>query len=131
MARSQLRIRAVRSRQAVSSLARRVAFDLVDQVEPQSLARLFARRGGGQVPLDWQFENELERVRQFDRDLDGDGPYRLHPGAIFVKLRKRRSAAAAAGIVISLGHLDHLLANDLLLGERAGLRIDHDELDGH
>lgn len=88
-------------------------------------------RGGWQVRLDWQFQNELDRMRQFDCDLDKAGPYRLHPGAFFVKLMKRRSAPSAAGIVISLGHLDYMLANDGLVGKRDGLRIDHGELDGH
>lgn len=88
-------------------------------------------RGGWQVRLDWQFQNELDRMRQFDCDLDNAGPYRLHPGAFFVKMMKRRSAPSAAGIVISLGHLDYMLANDGLVGKRDGLRIDHGELDGH
>ena len=86
---------------------------------------------GWQVRIDWQFEDELDRMRRFDADLDPDGPYRLHPGAFFVKMMKRHSAATAAGIVISLGHLDHLLAGGGLRGSRGGLRIDHDELDGH
>lgn len=86
---------------------------------------------GWQVRIDWQFEDELGRMRRFDADLDPDGPYRLHPGSFFVKMMKRHSAATAAGIVISLGHLDHMLANGGLRGSRGGLRIDHAELDGH
>lgn len=86
---------------------------------------------GWQVRIDWQFEDELNRMRQFDRDLDLGGQYRLHPGAFFVKMMKRHSAASAAGIVISLGHLDHMLGNGSVRGSRGGLRIDHAELDGH
>lgn len=86
---------------------------------------------GWQVRIDGQFESELDRMRRFDADLDPDGPYRLHPGPFFVKMMKRRSAATAAGILVSLGHLDHMLARGGLRGSRDGLRIDHDELDGH
>lgn len=86
---------------------------------------------GWQVRINWQFEDELDRMRQFDGDLEPEGPYRLHPGAFFVKMMKRHSAASAAGIVISLGHLDHMLGNGGLRGSRGGLRIDHAELDGH
>lgn len=86
---------------------------------------------GWQVRIDWQFEQELDRMRQFDLDLDPQGPYRLHPGAFFVKMMKRHSAASAAGIVISLGHLDHMLGNGGMRGVRGGLRVDHAELDGH
>ncbi len=86
---------------------------------------------GWQVRVDWQFENELDRMRRFDLDLDPGGPYRLHPGAFFVKMIKRHSAASAAGIVISLGHFDHMLGYGGLRGSRGGLRIDHAELDGH
>lgn len=86
---------------------------------------------GWQVRVDWQFENELDRMRRFDLDLDPGGPYRLHPGAFFVKMMKRHSAASAAGIVISLGHFDHMLGHGGLRGSRGGLRIDHAELDGH
>ncbi|WP_342657172.1 hypothetical protein NPJ82_09500 [Sphingomonas sp. NY01] len=70
-------------------------------------------------------------MRRFDLDLDPEGPYRLHPGAFFVKMMKRHSAASAAGIVISLGHFDHMLGHGGLRGSRGGLRIDHAELDGH
>jgi hypothetical protein len=86
---------------------------------------------GWQVRVDSQFEDELERMRRFDLDLDPEGPYRLHPGAFFVKMMKRHSAASAAGIVISLGHFDHMLGHGGLRGSRGGLRIDHAELDGH
>jgi hypothetical protein len=86
---------------------------------------------GWNVRIDRQFENELDRMRQFDCDLEPDGPYRLHPGAFFVKMMKRYSAASAAGIVISLGHFDHMLGHGDLRGSRGGLRIDHAELDGH
>lgn len=86
---------------------------------------------GWRVRIDRQFQGELDRMRQFDRDFDPDGPYRLHQGAFFVKMVKRRSAASAAGIVISLGHLDHMLGQGELRGSRGGLRIDHAELDGH
>ncbi len=86
---------------------------------------------GWRVRIDSQFQGELDRMRQFDRDFDPDGPYRLHQGAFFMKMMKRRSAASAAGIVISLGHLDHMLGQGELRGSRGGLRIDHAELDGH
>lgn len=84
-----------------------------------------------QVRIDRQFEEELDRMRQFDCDLEPQGPYRLHPGAFFVKMMKRHSPASAAGIVISLGHLDHMICNGGVRGSRGGLRIDHAELDGH
>ncbi|CCA89984.1 hypothetical protein [Novosphingobium sp. PP1Y] len=86
---------------------------------------------GWQVRINWQFQDELDRMRQFDCDLEPEGPYRLHPGAFFVKMMKRHSAASAAGIVISLGHLDHMIGNGGMRGSRGGLRIDHTELDGH
>ena len=35
------------------------------------------------VRIDDQFEEEMERMRRFDRDFDPRGPYRLHAGAFF------------------------------------------------
>ena len=35
------------------------------------------------VRIDDQFEEEMERMRRFDRDFDPQGPYRLHAGAFF------------------------------------------------
>lgn len=86
---------------------------------------------GWQVRIDGQFADELDRMRRFDSDLDPDGPYRLHAGAFYVKMMKRHSAATAAGIVISLGHFDHLLDRGSFRGSRGGLRVDHGELEGH
>ncbi len=86
---------------------------------------------GWQVRIDGQFMDELERMRRFDADLNSEGPYRLHPGAFFVKMVKRHAAATAAGIVISLGHFDHILDNGGFRGSRGGMRVDHDELNGH
>jgi hypothetical protein len=83
------------------------------------------------VRIDGQFRDELERMRRFDRDLDPTGAYRLSSGAFFFKLVRRRSATKSAGILLSLGHLDHMLADGSLLGPAGGLRISYRSLDGH
>lgn len=87
--------------------------------------------GEWQVTIDDQFRSELDRMRGFDQDLDVEAAYRLHPGAFFFKLLRRNSSTKAAGIIISLGHLDHLLNGAQLNGPRGGLRIDYQSLDGH
>lgn len=83
------------------------------------------------VRIDDQFRDELERMRRFDQDLEPEGPYRLHSGAFFFKFVRRRAATNSAGILLSLGHLDQLLAAGELSGPRGGLRLSYRGLAGH
>jgi hypothetical protein len=83
------------------------------------------------VRINEQFRDELARMRRFDQDLEPEGAYRLHPGAFFFKLVRRRAATNSAGILLSLGHLDQLLAAGELSGPRGGLRLSYRTLDGH
>lgn len=83
------------------------------------------------VPIDTQFTAELARMKKFDQDLSPDGTYRLNSGAFFFKLIKRNAATNAAGIVLSLDHLNHMIAKGAASGPRGGLRISYRTLNGH
>jgi hypothetical protein len=83
------------------------------------------------VTINRQFKDELSRMERFDRDLSDGRPYRLNTGPFFFKLVKRDAAANSAGILLSKGHLDQLLADGQLSGRRGGLRISFQALDGH
>lgn len=83
------------------------------------------------VRINDQFTDELSRMRRFDRDLAPNGPYRLNSGAFFFKLVRRNAATTSAGILLSLGHLDHLMGGGELSGPAGGLRICYQSLDGH
>lgn len=83
------------------------------------------------VRINDQFTDELSRMRRFDCDLAPDGPYRLNSGAFFFKLVRRNAATKSAGILLSLGHLDHLMEGGELTGPAGGLRISYQSLDGH
>lgn len=83
------------------------------------------------VPIDTQFRDELARMTTFDKDLAPDGPYRLNSSAFFIKLVKRYASTEAASILLSLGHLNQLIADGQLTGKRGGLRISYRSLGGH
>lgn len=83
------------------------------------------------VPINRQFRDELSRMATFDKDLAPEGPYRLNSGAFFIKLVKRYASTNAAGILLSLGHLNQLIAHGGLRGNRGGLRISYNGLAGH
>lgn len=83
------------------------------------------------VRINNQFKDELDRMRRFDRDLNPGEQYRLHSGAFFFKLVRRQASIASAGIIISLGHVNHMLANGFLHGPKHGLRISYRGLAGH
>jgi hypothetical protein len=83
------------------------------------------------VPINKQFEEELNRMRLFGKDLAPDGAYRLNSGAFFFKLVRRHAATNSAGIMLSLEHLDHLIAEGGVSGPRGGLRISYKALNGH
>ncbi len=83
------------------------------------------------VPIDTQFRDELARMTTFDKDLAPDGPYRLNSSAFFIKLVKRYASTDAASILLSLGHLNQLIADGQLTGKRGGLRIGYRGLGGH
>jgi hypothetical protein len=83
------------------------------------------------VAINQQFMDELNRMERFDRDLSDGRPYRLNSGPFFFKLVKRDAVANSAGILLSKGHLDQLLADGQLKGPRGGLRISFQALDGH
>ena len=83
------------------------------------------------VRIDQQFQDELARMATFDKDLNPDGSYRLNSSPFFIKLIKRHAAINAASIIISLGHLNQLIAEGHATGPRNGLRISYQKLGGH
>jgi hypothetical protein len=83
------------------------------------------------VPINAQFQSEMERMERFDNDLSPEGPYRLNSGAFFFKLVRRHSAIKSAGIMLSLQHLTRLIEDGCTTGPRKGLRISYKALDGH
>ncbi|MER9836170.1 hypothetical protein NKJ28_14475 [Mesorhizobium sp. M0145] len=83
------------------------------------------------VRINDQFRDEVARMKRFDRDLEPTGDYRLHPGAFFFKLVKRNAAVTTSGILLSLGHLEHLAERGELEGPKGGLRINYRQLGGH
>jgi hypothetical protein len=83
------------------------------------------------VAIDSQFRDELARMRRFDVELGSSGPYRLNPGAFFVKMVKREASTSSSGIIITLAHLDDLMSRGRLAGPRGGLRISYEDLAGH
>ena len=70
-------------------------------------------------------------MRSFDRDVEPNGSYRLNSGAFFFKFVKRNASINSAGILLSLGHLDKLMQEDVLRGPGGGLRVSYDQLSGH
>jgi hypothetical protein len=70
------------------------------------------------VRIDQQFQDELARMKRFDDDLSPDGPYRLNSGAFFFKLVKRFASMNTAGLLLSLGHLEQLLAEGVATGPK-------------
>ena len=72
------------------------------------------------APINPQFQDELNRMERFDRDLSDGRPYRLNSGPFFFKFVKRDAATNSAGILLSKGHLDQLLADGQLRGPRGG-----------
>lgn len=70
------------------------------------------------VPINAQFQDELTRMARFDKDLAPNGPYRL-------------AATNSAGIILSLEHLNQMIAEGAASGPRDGLRISYKALDGH
>jgi hypothetical protein len=83
------------------------------------------------VRINPQFQSEIARMKNFDRELPGAKPYRLNPGAFYIKLVRRNGDANGAGIILSLAHLEDLMAEGRAQGERGGLRISYEDLDGH
>jgi hypothetical protein len=81
--------------------------------------------------VDTQFLEEINRMKKFEKDLSPDGTYRLNAEIFFFKFVRRHSALEAAGILLSLGHLKHLLKRDEMKGPRGGLRLDFESLQGH
>lgn len=84
------------------------------------------------VPINDQFKDELKRMLPFDRPVEGvDGPYRMNASPFYFKLVRRLGSTKGAGILLSLGHLQQLLADGALKGPRGGLRIAYNQLQGH
>ncbi len=83
------------------------------------------------VPIDKQFQDELARMDRFDFDLSPDGPFRLSSGAFYFKLVKRNASTKSRGIVVSRGHLEHMVNDGQAFGPKGGLRISYRTLDGH
>ena len=81
--------------------------------------------------IDKQLEDELARMKRFDRDMSPSGPYRLNAGAFFLKFMRRNAEAKSAGFLVSLDHFEGLRAEDELVGPRGGMRLSYRELDGH
>lgn len=81
--------------------------------------------------VDEQLEDEIARMKRFDRDMSPSGPYRLNAGAFFLKFMRRNAEAKSAGFLVSLDHFERLRAENKLAGPRGGIRLSYRELDGH
>jgi hypothetical protein len=82
------------------------------------------------VKITRQFTDEISRMKKFDRDLSPDGPYRLNSCPFFFKFVRRNAAINSAGFMISLGHLEALMADGGSRGPRGGLRLNYEALSG-
>ena len=83
------------------------------------------------VPINNQFKDEMARMMLFDSASGAAGSYRMNPSPFFFKFVRRYGSTNGAGILLSLGHLQQLLAEGQLAGSRGGLRIAYGELNGH
>lgn len=82
------------------------------------------------VPINKQFKAEIARMKRFAATLGGPGPYRMHPSPFFIKLVRRNGATGNAGLLLSLEHLEHMMASGGLTGPKGGLRISYKALAG-
>ena len=80
------------------------------------------------VPINDQFEAELRRMEQYDRDLAPTGDYRLNSSIFFLKLVKRYASTNTSSLMLSLGHFKHLRDTGVLSGPRDGLRLTYSGL---
>jgi hypothetical protein len=63
------------------------------------------------VPINPQFRDEMTRMVRFDRPASGGAEsYRLSANPFFFKLVRRNGSTGGAGILLSLRHLQHLIA---------------------
>jgi hypothetical protein len=115
-----------------------VQYKMMERIAPGRVVRRLSTGNSHQVKgnrwivqIDAQFQDELTRMRRFDREVYCAGPYRLNAGAFFIKMVKREASTSSTGIIISLAHLDELLASGGVVGPRGGLRVSYDELAGH
>ncbi len=76
---------------------RRGSLVLVQYKMMDVLARAGSEDREWLVAIDKQFEDELDRMERFDRDLSNGRPYRLNSGPFFFKLVKRNAEAKSAG----------------------------------
>jgi len=84
------------------------------------------------VPINAQFKSEVSRMLKFDNPVEtGAGNYRMNTSPFYFKLVRRTGSTKGAGILLSLGHLQHLLADGNLRGPKGGLRIAYKDLKGH
>ena len=84
------------------------------------------------VPINEQFKKELARMEAFDSRAGAvGGSYRMNASPFYFKLVKRTGSTNGAGIMLSLGHLQHLADAGALTGPRDGLRIAYSKLAGH
>jgi hypothetical protein len=110
-------------------------YKMMDPVEQHSFERFGENTEPEEqewlVGIDRQFKAELERMARFDKDLPPEGAFRLNSGAFFFQLVRRYAATNTAGVILSLGHLNSLIASGALYGPRGGLRISYNALQGH
>ena len=93
------------------------------------------RKTGGEqewtVRIDKQFRDQLARMEKFNKNHNSNGSYRLNSSPFFIKLIKRYSKINASSIILSLEHLNQLIAKGGATGPRNGLRISYQKLAGH
>lgn len=82
------------------------------------------------VPIDKQFKTEIARMKRFTKAIGGSDAYRMHASPFFFKLVRRNGATGNAGLLLSLEHLEHMMAGGTLTGPKGGLRISYNVLAG-
>ncbi len=80
---------------------------------------------------DGQLEEEIARMRVFDRDLAPDSTdYRFNSGMFYLKFVKRDAAIRHGAILTPLDHFEALRSDPACRGPQNGFRITYDSLGG-
>lgn len=97
---------------------------------------LEANRASGQ-PTDWiyrpdqQLTDQIAKMKLFARQhAPGQREYRLNPEAFYLKFVKRDGTLTNGGIITPLEHFELLLSDPASKGERGGIRVSYEALNG-
>lgn len=91
----------------------------------------FEGKGNWVYRPDRQLEKEMRRMEAFTADNEpGEFEYRLNPAAFFLKFVRRDRSVDKGGYIIPIDHYKMLVEDPRARGERDGIRITYDSLDG-